>query len=86
MLSKVQQNYLCDGDGSLLKSHSNILGGVLNGSQQGPAGIKPEQLTRKVWDYIFLGGSYPETDIPEGLLTKKKKKKTKLSDVKSQKP
>lgn len=43
--------------------------GNLNGTQPGPIGIKPEQLNRKVWDYIFLDKPYPtgETDIPEGM-------------------
>jgi len=49
---------------------NSLQGGVLNGSKTGPAGIKPEQLTRKVWDYIFLGAPYPETDIPEETLKK----------------
>ncbi|KAL6050311.1 leucine--tRNA ligase, variant 2 [Balamuthia mandrillaris] len=47
-----------------------LQGGDLYGKATGPAGIKPEQLTRKVWDYIFLNGPYPasETNIPEETL------------------
>lgn len=47
----------------LLQGSSNLFG-----SKAGPSGIKPEQLTRKVWDYIFLGGEIPETDIPHEVL------------------
>lgn len=32
-----------------------LQGGVLDGSQTGPLGVKPEHLTRAAWDYIFLG-------------------------------
>jgi len=40
------------------------------GSKPGPAGIRPEQLTRKVWDYIFFGGDIPsDTDIPHETLS-----------------
>lgn len=44
--------------------------GVFDGSVVGKAGIKADQLNRKVWDYIFLGKEYPagETDIPEATL------------------
>mmetsp|Transcript_18753 Transcript_18753/g.30824 ORF Transcript_18753/g.30824 Transcript_18753/m.30824 type:complete len:1084 (+) Transcript_18753:230-3481(+) len=47
-----------------------IQGGVVDGSAVGPAGIKPEELTRPVWDYIFLGKEYPkgQTNISEETL------------------
>jgi len=48
-----------------------LQGGDIYGSTVGPAGIKPEQLTRKVWDYIFLGTNYPsDCGIPEETLKK----------------
>ncbi|PVD35216.1 hypothetical protein C0Q70_06497 [Pomacea canaliculata] len=31
-----------------------LQGGVVNGSQPGPANIRPEQMTLEVWDYIFF--------------------------------
>lgn len=37
-----------------------LQGGTFDGSKTGPSGIKPEQLTRKVWNYILLGEAYPE--------------------------
>jgi len=45
--------------------------GVLDGHEMGPAQIKPELLTRQVWDYIFLRGPYPANcGIPESTLQK----------------
>jgi leucyl-tRNA synthetase len=41
-----------------------LQGGVVDGSQVGPLGIRADQLTREVWDYIFFGGNFPSTDIP----------------------
>ncbi|XP_077231857.1 ATP binding/leucine-tRNA ligases/aminoacyl-tRNA ligase [Tasmannia lanceolata] len=34
--------------------------------------VKPEQMTDKVWDFIFCGGPFPTTDIPSSLLNKMK--------------
>ncbi|XP_041049891.1 leucine--tRNA ligase, cytoplasmic isoform X1 [Carcharodon carcharias] len=49
-------------------------GGTLNGQTSGPLGIRPEQMTREVWDYVFLKGvSYPETPIPKANLDQLKK-------------
>jgi len=46
-----------------------LQGGNLEGNVVGPAGIKPEQLTREVWDYIFLNRPYPTScGIPESTL------------------
>lgn len=46
-----------------------LQGGVMDGSQIGPLGIKPEQLNDAVWDYIFKKGPYPEgCSIPEDKL------------------
>lgn len=48
-----------------------LQGGVIDGSSVGPAKIKPEQLTRKVWDYIYLEAAYPsDCGIPEETLKK----------------
>ncbi|KAI7902565.1 leucyl-tRNA synthetase [Cokeromyces recurvatus] len=49
---------------------ANLLhGGSLNGSKVGPAGIKAEQMTDAVWDYIFKLGEYPaDCGIPQATL------------------
>ncbi|XP_037322841.1 leucine--tRNA ligase, cytoplasmic-like [Pungitius pungitius] len=46
-----------------------LQGGVLNGQGASPLGIKPEQMTREVWDFIFFKTSpFPKTDIPKDRL------------------
>lgn len=47
-----------------------LQGGVLDGSQTAKYGIRPEQLTTKVWNFVFFGGELPkDSGIPEeGLL------------------
>ncbi|XP_054481364.1 leucine--tRNA ligase, cytoplasmic [Anoplopoma fimbria] len=46
-----------------------LQGGVLNGQGASPLGIKPEQMTRDVWDFIFFKTSpFPKTDIPKDRL------------------
>ncbi|KAI9493444.1 leucyl-tRNA synthetase [Zychaea mexicana] len=46
-------------------------GGSLNGSQVGPAGIRADQMTDGVWDYIFKLGPYPaDCDVPQATLDK----------------
>ncbi len=51
-----------------------LQGGVSDGSRPGPANIKPEQLTRGVWDYIYQGTPYPaDCGIPEETLQKLRK-------------
>ncbi|XP_059208404.1 leucine--tRNA ligase, cytoplasmic [Centropristis striata] len=48
-----------------------LQGGVLNGQGASPLGIKPEQMTREVWDFIFFKTSpFPKTDIPKESLQK----------------
>ncbi|MBN3323262.1 SYLC protein, partial [Atractosteus spatula] len=48
-----------------------LQGGVLNGQGPSPLGIKPEQMTKEVWDYIFFKNSpYPNTTIPKEHLQK----------------
>ncbi|KAL0488015.1 leucyl-tRNA synthetase [Acrasis kona] len=43
-----------------------LQGGVLDGTQQGPANISPEQLTPDAWDHIFFGKSLPsESPVTE---------------------
>eukprot|EP00123_Amoebidium_parasiticum_P011673 comp20847_c0_seq1/m.27562 comp20847_c0_seq1/g.27562 ORF comp20847_c0_seq1/g.27562 comp20847_c0_seq1/m.27562 type:complete len:1047 (-) comp20847_c0_seq1:394-3534(-) len=39
-------------------------GGTLDGTGTSPAGVRPEQMTRAVWDYIYLDAPEPQTDIP----------------------
>lgn len=50
-----------------------LQGGVFDGSVVGPSGIKPEQLTRGVWEYLLRDGPTPQTDIPIETLDKLKK-------------
>ncbi|XP_056587813.1 leucine--tRNA ligase, cytoplasmic-like [Triplophysa dalaica] len=48
-----------------------LQGGVLNGQGPSPLGIRPEQMTREVWDYIFFKTvPFPKTDIPKDHLQK----------------
>lgn len=43
-----------------------LQGGVINGSEVGPLGIKPEEMTDEVWEYLFRNGPWPETStIPK---------------------
>ncbi|XP_051955494.1 leucine--tRNA ligase, cytoplasmic [Xyrauchen texanus] len=43
-----------------------LQGGTLNGQGPSPLGIRPEQMTREVWDYIFFKTApYPKTNIPK---------------------
>ncbi|XP_042567294.1 leucine--tRNA ligase, cytoplasmic [Cyprinus carpio] len=48
-----------------------LQGGVLNGQGPSPLGIRPEQMTREVWDYVFFKTApFPKTDIPKETLQK----------------
>uniref|UniRef100_W5MWP8 Leucine--tRNA ligase, cytoplasmic n=1 Tax=Lepisosteus oculatus TaxID=7918 RepID=W5MWP8_LEPOC len=48
-----------------------LQGDVLNGQGPSPLAIKPEQMTKEVWDYIFFKNSpYPNTTIPKEHLQK----------------
>uniref|UniRef100_A0A671S1A9 Leucine--tRNA ligase, cytoplasmic n=1 Tax=Sinocyclocheilus anshuiensis TaxID=1608454 RepID=A0A671S1A9_9TELE len=48
-----------------------LQGGVLNGQGPSPLGIRPEQMTREVWDYVFFKTApFPKTDIPKEKLQK----------------
>ncbi|XP_051960760.1 leucine--tRNA ligase, cytoplasmic-like isoform X2 [Xyrauchen texanus] len=43
-----------------------LQGGTLNGQGPSPLGIRPEQMTREVWDYIFFKTApFPKTNIPK---------------------
>lgn len=43
----------------------------MDGRKPGPYGIKAEQMTKEVWDYIFLGSEMPkESGIDEKILKK----------------
>lgn len=37
-----------------------LQGGVIDGSQTGPLGVKPEDLTDETWDYIFGRADFPK--------------------------
>ncbi|CAH1778262.1 unnamed protein product [Owenia fusiformis] len=46
-----------------------LQGGTFDGSGKSPVGIKPEQMTPEVWDYIFFKDSpLPKTDIPKATM------------------
>ncbi|RXM93113.1 Leucine--tRNA ligase, cytoplasmic [Acipenser ruthenus] len=48
-----------------------LQGGVLNGQAPSPLGIKPEQMTKEVWNYIFFKNSpMPTSTIPKQSLQK----------------
>ncbi|XP_061754648.1 leucine--tRNA ligase, cytoplasmic-like isoform X2 [Nerophis ophidion] len=48
-----------------------LQGGVLNGQGNSPLGIKPQQMTKEVWDFIFFKASpFPKTSIPKEHLQK----------------
>jgi len=48
-----------------------LQGGDIFGKTVGP--VKPEELTKEVWDYILLNGEYPErSKIPKEILNKMK--------------
>jgi leucyl-tRNA synthetase len=51
---------------------SHLLQGNVEGTEVGPLGIAPDQLTMSTWDYIFLGLDYDPsgTSIPEQQLQK----------------
>ncbi|KAH3839433.1 leucine--tRNA ligase, cytoplasmic-like [Dreissena polymorpha] len=50
-----------------------LQGGQFDGRTVGPANIRPEQMTGKVWDYIFYKHApFPPTDIPRATLDKLK--------------
>ncbi|KPP77207.1 leucine--tRNA ligase, cytoplasmic-like [Scleropages formosus] len=48
-----------------------LQGGVLNGQGPSPLGIRPEQMTKEVWDFIFFKDApFPKTSIPKESLQK----------------
>ncbi|XP_066447350.1 leucine--tRNA ligase, cytoplasmic [Eleutherodactylus coqui] len=52
----------------------HFLQGNLNGTANAPIGIRPEQMTKEVWDYIFFKKApFPKTTIPKEKLEKLKK-------------
>ncbi|KAL9971490.1 hypothetical protein ACROYT_G017659 [Oculina patagonica] len=45
--------------------------GAFDGSVCGPLGIRAEQMTREVWDYVFFKDApFPKTDVPADKLNK----------------
>ncbi|KAF6081621.1 hypothetical protein HJG60_007525 [Phyllostomus discolor] len=43
-----------------------LQGGDLRGQAESPLGIRPQQMTKEVWDYIFFKDSpFPKTQIPK---------------------
>ncbi|XP_039630394.1 leucine--tRNA ligase, cytoplasmic-like [Polypterus senegalus] len=43
-----------------------LQGGTLNGQGSSPLGIKPDQMTKEVWDYVFFKNfPFPNTSIPK---------------------
>lgn len=49
-----------------------LQGGVFDGKSPSPVGIKPEQMTPEVWDYIFFKGVPVPKTIPKSVLDKLK--------------
>jgi leucyl-tRNA synthetase len=50
---------------------AHMLQGAVDGSKPGSLGIAAKQMTRPVWDYVFLGKPYPTNcGIPEEKLKK----------------
>lgn len=48
-----------------------LQGGVLDGSQVGPLGVKAEDMSHECWDYVFKKGAYPaDCKVPEESLAK----------------
>nr|XP_004611285.1 unnamed protein product [Sorex araneus] len=46
-----------------------LQGGHLRGQAESPLGIRPQQMTKEVWDYIFFKNApFPKTQIPKGKL------------------
>ena len=41
-----------------------LQGGVIDGSQTGPLGIKAEDMTNAAWDYVFLGTDFNAAECP----------------------
>ncbi|XP_069892406.1 leucine--tRNA ligase, cytoplasmic [Dipodomys merriami] len=43
-----------------------LQGGNLSGQAESPLGIRPQQMTKEVWDYVFLKNApFPKTQIPK---------------------
>jgi leucyl-tRNA synthetase len=50
---------------------AHLLQGIVNGSKPGLLGIRAEQLTKEVWDYIFfLDAPRPESEISDEAFSK----------------
>ncbi|EPQ20089.1 Leucyl-tRNA synthetase, cytoplasmic [Myotis brandtii] len=46
-----------------------LQGGDLRGQAESPLGIRPQQMTKEVWDYVFFKEApFPKTQIPKGKL------------------
>ncbi len=44
----------------------HLQGGVADGSKVGPIGIKAEEMTDEIWDYILSDGAFPSNStIPK---------------------
>jgi leucyl-tRNA synthetase len=41
-----------------------LQGGVLDGSEVGPLGVKAQDLTVSAWDFVFLGKPYNASECP----------------------
>ncbi|XP_037364908.1 leucine--tRNA ligase, cytoplasmic isoform X1 [Talpa occidentalis] len=51
-----------------------LQGGHLRGQAESPLGIRPQQMTKEVWDYIFFKKApFPKTQIPKEKLDQLKK-------------
>uniref|UniRef100_A0A671ER19 Leucine--tRNA ligase, cytoplasmic n=1 Tax=Rhinolophus ferrumequinum TaxID=59479 RepID=A0A671ER19_RHIFE len=51
-----------------------LQGGNLRGQAESPLGIRPQQMTKEVWDYVFFKEApYPKTQIPKEKLDQLKR-------------
>eukprot|EP00899_Mesostigma_viride_P015955 jgi/Mesvir1/24360/Mv11033-RA.2 len=57
-------------DSTIYMAYYTVAHYLQGGDMYGKGGskIQPEQLTNEVWDFIFLDGPMPQTDIPKDLL------------------
>ncbi|KAK1290808.1 hypothetical protein QJS10_CPB18g00497 [Acorus calamus] len=61
-------------DSTLYMAYYTVAHLLQNGDLYGSdvSSVKPEQMTDEVWDFIFIGGKFPKSEIPESLLKQMK--------------
>ena len=58
---------LCPKAAAGLACSTARVGGTLDGHGPNAVGIKPEQMTDAVWDYILGGAALPDDQLPAGV-------------------